>query len=407
MRILLVHQNFPGQFKHIVPALLARGDEVVAMGMGNYAPPAGMRYARSQPRMGTGRDGHPWSRDFDTKVIRGEATFRSAMNLRESGFTPDVIIAHPGWGESLFLHTVWPTAKIGLYCEFFYRADGADTNFDPEFPTLQPEEQAARLFVKNAGNYLSFQHATRFISPTYWQAASYPEWIQPRITVIHDGIDTLDVRPNPDVSIRLPNGRNVTRADEVITFVARNLEPYRGYHKMMRALPDLMTLRPNAHFILVGGDGTSYGAAPPAGQSWKQMYLDEVIGRIDQERLHFVGHIPYPTFKALLTLSRVHIYLTVPFVLSWSLLEAMASGCAIVASHTPPVRELITPGVHGQLVSFHDVDELVAAVAALSNDADRRHSLGKNARDRIVQEYDLRTVCLPRQLAWIDELGRA
>lgn len=407
MRILLVHQNFPGQFKHVFPALVARGDEVVAMGMGDYTPPPGMRYVRSHARMGTGKDGHPWSRDFDTKVIRGEATFRSAMMLRETGFTPDVIIAHPGWGETLFLHTVWPSARIGLYCEFFYRADGTDINFDPEFPTTRQEEQAARLFVKNAGNYLSFQHAARFISPTHWQAESYPEWIRSRITVIHDGIDTNDIRPNPDVSIRLPSGLNLTRADEVITYVARNLEPYRGYHKMMRALPLLMKSRPNAHFIIVGGDGTSYGASPPAGTSWKQVYLDEVKGCIDSERLHFVGHIAYSTFKALLTLSRVHVYLTVPFVLSWSLLEAMASGCAIVASDTPPVRELITPDVHGKLVSFHDVDEMVAAVVALCDDAALRTTLGQNARDHIVRDYDLRTVCLPRQLEWIDALRSA
>jgi glycosyltransferase involved in cell wall biosynthesis len=407
MRILLVHQNFPGQFKHIVPALLARGDEVVAMGMGDYTPLKGMRYVRSHARMGTGKDGHPWSRDFDTKVIRGEATFRSAMTLREAGFTPDIIIAHPGWGESLFLHTVWPGARIGLYSEFFYRADGADTNFDPEFPTAQPEEQAARLFVKNAGNYLSFQHGAQFMSPTHWQAASYPEWIQPRIAVIHDGVDTLDVKPNPDVSLRLSNGLNLTRDDEVITYVARNLEPYRGYHKMMRALPDLMKLRPNAHFIVVGGDGTSYGALPPAGKSWKQIYLEEVEGHIDRKRLHFVGHLPYSTFKALLALSRVHVYLTVPFVLSWSLLEAMATGCAIVGSDTPPVRELITSGVQGKLVSFHDVDQLIAAVADLCQDAEYRAALGHNARERIVREYDLHSVCLPRQLAWIDGLSTA
>jgi glycosyltransferase involved in cell wall biosynthesis len=225
--------------------------------------------------------------------------------------------------------------------------------------------------------------------------------------VIHDGVDTLDVKPNPDVSLRLSNGLNLTRDDEVITYVARNLEPYRGYHKMIRALPDLMKLRPNAHFIVVGGDGTSYGALPPAGKSWKQIYLEEIEGHIDRKRLHFVGHLPYSTFKALLALSRVHVYLTVPFVLSWSLLEAMATGCAIVGSDTPPVRELITSGVQGKLVSFHDVDQLIAAVADLCQDAEYRAALGHNARERIVREYDLHTVCLPRQLAWIDGLSTA
>lgn len=402
MRVLLVHQNFPGQFKHIAPALIARGDEVVAMGMREWTPPAGLKYVQSRPQMATGRDGHPWSRDFDTKVIRGEATLRNALALRDQGFVPDVILAHPGWGEAMFLQSVWPQARIGLYCEYFYRADGADVDFDPEFPSRRPEEEAARLLVKNAVHYLSFETATGLLSPTRWQASTFPDRVQPQISVIHDGIDTRDVAPRPGVSIRINPELLLSRQDEVVTFVARNLEPYRGYHKFMRALPDLMARRPNAQFLVIGGDGVSYGAAAPEGTTWKQRFLDEVADRIDHSRLHFLGNLPYPAFKAVLALSRVHIYLTFPFVLSWSLMEAMATGCAIVASDTPPVREVIGDRETGLLVPFHGQRELVDAVDELCRDAGLRDALGAAARARIVEDYDLHARSLPQQLAWID-----
>jgi glycosyltransferase involved in cell wall biosynthesis len=202
-----------------------------------------------------------------------------------------------------------------------------------------------------------------------------------------------------------PAPRRLTRADEVITFVNRNLEPYRGYHQFMRALPSILAERPRAEVVIVGGSGVSYGGRPPDGRTWQEIFLEEVRDRIDLRRVHFVGQIPYPQFLALLQVSTVHVYLTYPFVLSWSLLEAMSAGCAIVASDTAPVREAIVHGRTGRLVDFFDPARLAAETVALLADPAERARLGRQAREFAVGRYDLQGVCLPRQLAWVGELA--
>jgi len=349
---------------------------------------------------------HPWVSDFETKTIRAEACFRAALQLREQGFTPDIIIAHPGWGESLFLKDVWPNAKLGIYCEFFYHPHGADVGFDAEFPVKDAGE-ACRLRLKNLNNLLHFEVADAGISPTHWQASTFPEPFRSRITVVHDGIDTEAVAPNPNVSLTLNGNIVLTKQDEVITFVNRNLEPYRGYHIFMRALPDILKQRPNARVLIVGGDDVSYGAKAEAGKSWKDIFAAEVrpqISDADWARVHFLGHIAYAHFIPLLQLSTVHVYLTYPFVLSWSLLEAMSVGCAIVASDTQPLVEAIKHDETGRLVNFFDVAALTNEVCALLDDAQARARLGQNARAFAQANYDLKTVCLPRQLQWVEGL---
>ena len=209
MKILFVHQNFPGQFKHLAPALAACGRHtVLAMTMQKNAPAEwqGVRLVPYGATRGTTPNVHPWVSDFETKTIRGEAAFRAALALRESGFTPDVIIAHPGWGESLFLKEVWPGARLGIYCEFFYHASGADVGFDPEFPSRDPGE-ACRLRLKNLNNLLHFEAADAGISPTHWQASTFPQPFRERIEVVHDGIDTEAIAPRGDVSLTLKIGR--------------------------------------------------------------------------------------------------------------------------------------------------------------------------------------------------------
>lgn len=413
MNILFVHQNFPGQYRHLAPALAAQPEHRVrALRIGDMGPRWHgieiISYAIRPESVSSG--GHPWLQDMQTKLVRAEAAGAAAIQMRNDGFNPDVIIAHPGWGETLLLPEVWPQARIGLFCEFYYRADGADVGFDPEFP--RPTDglaDAGRLKAKNLNHLLSFEDATGGISPTRWQRSLYPARMQTRIDVVHDGIDTAALRANPDVTMTLNKGLKLTRDDEVITFVNRNLEPYRGYHIFMRALPELLRRRPKARVILVGGDGVSYGAAPSGrdrtGKSWRQIFLDEVKDQLDMSRVHFVGRINYPDFVQLLQLSRVHVYLTYPFVLSWSLMEAMSIGCAIVASDTPPVREVIDDGQHGLLVDFFDQTGLVDRCCELLDDHPMAARLGAAARERIVNRYDLKTRCLPQQLEWVTKIA--
>jgi len=409
MRLLFVHQNFPGQFKFLAPALAAQGHDVTAMTMQKAKSTEwqGVKLAPYNASRGTTPNVHPWVSDFETKIIRGEAAFRSALALRESGFAPDVIVAHPGWGESLFLKDVWPDAKLGIYCEFYYHAQGADVGFDPEFPADDPGE-VCRLRLKNLHNLLHFEIADAAISPTHWQASTFPEPFRNRITVVHDGIDCEAIRPGPAVSLTLNASLTLTKQDEVITFVNRNLEPYRGYHIFMRALPEILRRRPRARVLIVGGNDVSYGARPPEGQTWKDMFYNEVRDRIapgDLQRVHFLGNIAYEHFIAVLQLSTVHVYLTYPFVLSWSLLEAMSVGCAIVASDTQPLREAIRDGDTGRLVNFFDYEALAAQVCGLLDQPDERARLGARARAFAQANYDLKTVCLPRQLEWVKGLA--
>ncbi len=390
------------------------GHRVVAMHINATPAMPGVETRRYTPQRGSTPGVHRWVSDLETKVIRGEAAYHCARQLRDEGFSPDVIVAHPGWGESLFLKDVWPQAKLGIYCEFFYQPAGADVGFDPEFPSSNSED-ACRLQLKNANYQLHFPIAQAGLSPTHWQQSGFPSPFRDRIEVVHDGIDTALVCPRPEVSLQLQTNsgmRQLTRADELITFVNRNLEPYRGYHIFMRALPAILKARPNARVLIVGGDGVSYGAPPAAPahgsgtapKGWKHIFLNEVKDRIDLERVHFLGNIPYPQFVSLLQISTVHTYLTYPFVLSWSLLEAMSAGCAIVASDTAPVREAIADNETGLLADFLDASALAERVVALCQDPQRRQALGQAARRFAIENYDLRTQCLPRQMQWVSSL---
>lgn len=412
MRILFIHQNFPGQFKNLAPALVAQGHDVLALKMSKNTVEErmGVRVRHYMPTRSSTPGIHPWILDLETKAIRAEAVFHCVHQLNLEGYVPDIIIAHPGWGESLFLKEVWPHAKLGLYCEFYYRAQGADVGFDPEFANFDPAEVCRHTF-KNVNNLMHEEIADAGISPTYWQANTYPAEFRTKISVIHDGIDTDNLVPNPNVTLTLSNeagSLTLTKKDEVITFVNRNIEPYRGYHIFMRALPEILARRPNAHVLIVGGDGVSYGAAAPNGKTWLQIFLDEVKPRIptdDLRRVRFLGHIPYHQFVPLLQLSTLHIYLTYPFVLSWSLLEAMSVGCAILASDTAPLHEAIKHNETGRLVDFFDANALAEQAIAMLQDPEERARLGANARLFAQQHYDLKKICLPQQLAWVDRLA--
>lgn len=408
MNILFIHQNFPGQFKFLAPALVRLGHQVVAMPMQKTTATdwQGVKLFPYGASRGSTPNIHPWLVDFETKTIRAEALFRAALNLKAQGFEPDVIIAHPGWGESLFVKQVWPKAKVGVYCEFFYHLEGADSNFDPEFLDNDVGD-GCRIELKNLNNLLHFQIADAGISPTYWQASTFPDDFRRKISVIHDGIDTEALKPDPDVWLNLNGQLKLTRDDEVITFVNRNLEPHRGFHIFMRALPAILKRRPKARVLIVGGDDVSYGPRPKDGRTWKQVAISEVRGGIsdaDWARVHFLGHIPYNQFIPLLQLSRLHVYLTYPFVLSWSLLEAMSVGCAILASDTQPLHEAIKHDETGWLVNFFDANALADAACQLLDDAETRTRLGHAARQFAQQNYDLSSICLPKQLDWVNRL---
>jgi glycosyltransferase involved in cell wall biosynthesis len=403
MKILFVHQNFPGQFLHLAPALQARGHDCRALTDASNKRDSRipiMRYRHDVPlpdpkatRLG---------RNFTQMTDRGVSTARACLQMRDKhGYMPDVIIGHSGWGETLFLKEVWPEAKLIIYAEFYYRGVDRDVGFDPEFSrggfdgVMTAQSRAAHLGQ-------SLLHADAAIAPTKWQASTFPPALRPMINVIFDGVNTDLVAPNAAASLTLPNGLQLSTGDEVLTFVNRNLEPYRGYHTFVRALPDVLAARPNAQVVIIGGDDISYGAAAPEGQSWKQFFLDEVSDRIDLGRVHFLGKVPYFDFVALMQISRVHAYLTYPFVLSWSMLEAMSAGAYVVGSRTAPVEEAITDGVNGRLVDFFDIKAWSDALTQGLAEPERFLTLRRAARQTIVDNYDLQNVCMPRMVAFVE-----
>jgi glycosyltransferase involved in cell wall biosynthesis len=322
------------------------------------------------------------------------------LDLKREGFDPAVVIGHPGWGEMLFVKEVFPRARVISYAEFYYNARGSDVGFEPG--SVVSLDTVCRTRARNAHLLLSLEMADVGLSPTEWQRNQHPAVFRPKIKTIFDGIDTDVVKPNPKATFKLPDGRTLTRSDEVLTYVARNFEPYRGFPSFIRSLPAILAARPNAHVIITGGDAVSYGQAPPDGTTWRQVMLQEVpLDRPDfVRRVHFTGRLSFPRYLSLLQVSSVHVYLTVPFVLSWSCFEAMASGCVIVASNTAPVREVIEHGENGFLVEMYDPEAISSqAIDAL---AERGNQLAvrKAARGIVLERYALQK-CLPRQISLI------
>ena len=405
MKILFLHQNFPGQFLHLAPELARRGHYVTALTDARNTRPSLVKTLRykhdaakvdpAQTRLG---------RNYTTMSDRGVSVARACAQLRGDGYVPDVIFGHSGWGETLFLKEIWPTARLIVYAEFYYRGVGADVGFDTEFTSYGLDQV---LIAQGRAAHLgqALIHADAALAPTEWQASTYPAVLRDQITVIHDGVDCSVAQPNPQASLTLPDGRTLRAGDEVLTFVNRNLEPYRGYHTFMRALPAVLRARPDAHVVIVGGDEVSYGSAPKDAKGWKDLILSEVRADLPMDRVHFMGKVPYATFTSILQISRVHAYLTYPFVLSWSMLEAMAAGCLVVGSRTAPVEEVIVPGENGLLVDFFDVPGWARTRTSALADPAAQDAMRAAARRTALERYDLRSVCLPRMVAFVEGFG--
>ncbi len=394
MNVLFVHNNFPAQFKHLARFLAHQsGVQVAAIGARSARPMRDVRLVKYALPTIDLTAAHPFARRFELECHRAEQVTYALTTLRSSGFCPDVVVVHPGWGEAMPIRAIFPAARIIVYCEFFYGSTGRDVGFDPEFPTIGADGAVA-LHAKNAATLLAMADADAGLAPTQWQRSTFPAMLQDKITVLHEGIDTAAIRPDAAASLTLASGRVLTAGDEVVTFVARNLEPLRGYHIFMRALPRIMRERPNAQVLVIGASGTSYGAPPPTGRTWRSIFFDEVAGEVDPARLHFAGHLAYPDYLRALQISSAHVYLTYPFVMSWSLLEAMSSGCLVIGSDTAPVREVLNPR-NGVLVPFFDTARVAEAVIDALARPEHYRPRRAEARATVVRQFDLHRQCLP------------
>jgi glycosyltransferase involved in cell wall biosynthesis len=394
--IVFIHQNFPAQYRLIVRHFADSPENTV--------------YFITQPndnrmrgviqliyRRDTGRrEGcHPYTHDIDDAIRTGTAVADVCRMLRDQGVKPDIIVGHNGWGETLYVKDVFPDVPVLAYFEFFYHATGVDVGFDPEYASIFLNDPS-RLRAKNAVNIMGFAAADWGHTATRWQRSLYPASMRRRITAIHEGVDTDVARPDTKAWIRLAReGLRLTAKDEVITYISRSLEPYRGFHSFMRALPEIQRRRPRVHAVVLGNDGVSYGPPAAPGTNFREIMLREVGDRLDHGRVHFLGQLPYANYINVLQVSSVHFYLTYPFVLSWSFLEALACGCAVIGSSTPPVREVMEDRVNGLLVDFFSTEEIADRVDEILDHPDRMREMRRAARNTAVRDFDFKRRQLP------------
>jgi glycosyltransferase involved in cell wall biosynthesis len=405
MKLLLIHRHFPGQWRHIATHAIRNGHSVMAIGeQGITDPaksPAGVQLVGYTAR-GASSTTHQYLQGTEAAVRRGQGVARAVLAVKEKGFVPDVVCVHHGWGEGLYLKDVLPGVPILTYCEFYYHGYGVDLDFDREYPGSFDDR--LRVRTRNGYHVLSLLAAERGLAPTRWQQSLWPPELRGKISVIHEGIDTNRVKPDSAASFTAPGSGQVFRAgEETVTYVARNLEPYRGFHIFMRTLPELQRRRPNAQFIVVGGDKVSYGRQPKGHKTWREAMLAEVGDRVDLTRVHFVGNLDYDSFLSMLRVSAAHIYLTYPFVLSWSMLEAMASECIVIGSSTAPVKEVIRDRENGLLVDFFSPQQICDAADFALSGGPAVEAIRKAARQTVIANYEQRE-CIEAQWRLIEQL---
>ena len=386
MKIVFIHQNFPGQFPHIARHLAAdKNNQVFSIAQKHGKPQPNINHIVYAPARVPHKSTHHYLINAEMGVLNGQAVAKVLEALKQKGVKPDVIVGHLGWGETLFAKDVFPDVPLVNYFEFFYKAVGADTDFDPEFPNSA--DDVLRIRTKNAVNLLGLHACDAGISPTNWQRSLYPLEFQPKISVIHEGINTDLAKPDQNAEYWHSKTVKFSKKDKIVTFVARNLEPYRGFHIFMRAIAHIQAAHPDCTILVVGSDGVSYGRKNDTTETYRAQLLKEV--KVDQSRVHFLGKLDYANYLKILQISSVHVYLTVPFVLSWSMLEAMAAGCVVVGSDTPPVREVIEHEKNGLLVDFLSPQSVANGVnKVLENPAKMQH-LGVAARKLLLERYQV------------------
>ena len=397
-RILFLHPNFPAQFRHLATAL-AKDDnyQIVFTTNRQEGTIPGVHKVIYEPSRQAGPQTHHYVRNLENAVLTGQAVYRIAEDLKAQGFIPDIIYGHSGWGPTLFMKEVFPKAELLCFFEWFYHPRGSDADFDPSEPLNA--DDLCRIRVKNAPILIDLYNCDRGLTPTNWQHQQFPPEYHSKINVCHDGIDTNFFQPQPDAKLVLPRiNLDLSHVSELVTYVGRGMEPYRGFPQFMEAVALIQQQRPNCHIVVVGEDRVAYGKTLPDGKTYKQLMLEKLD--LDLSRLHFTGRLPYHEYLQVLQASSAHIYLTRPFVLSWSMLEAMSTGCLLIAANTPPVLEVIKDGKNGLLVDFFSPEQIADKVNKVLDNFQDMKAIRAAARKTIVNNYDLAKL-LPQHLDWL------
>jgi len=402
MHVVFVHRHGPGQFVHLARRLIADGWVVTLICETLDRPVPGVRVLRyGGEAQNSGQPGAVPSRADVPYLDAGRMVAGILEKLGRHGRKPDLVMGHIAWGGMMFVKDALPDVPALGFCEYYFQPQGGDIGFgQSETQTLQ---QRQTLRLRNAVQLATLEQLDAGISPTRWQKSRYPSEFQSRIIVQHEGIDTARARPDAMARFRLPDGRLLSAGDPVVTFAARDLEPYRGFPQFMQAAARVASKIPEARFVVAGGDGVNYGQKPSEGDSWRQRLVAET--GLPPDQIHFLGQVPHRDLVRLFQVSAAHVYLTYPFVLSWSFLEAMACEAPIIASNTAPVKEVIRHGLNGRLVDFWDTGAIADEVCAALRDPASCHAMRKEARRTAVSRFEL-SACVLRQQALLRKLSR-
>lgn len=383
MQILFVHPNFPAQFGPILSRLSGREDvDCVFVSRSTEGMRDGTRCIRVRLQGGATRANHYCSRTFENAVWNAHAVYEACKGGRD--LHPDLIVGHSGFGSTVFLRELYDAPILG-YFEYYYHPRGTDMDFRPDFPPAELDFLRAR--ARNAMILLDLENCTAGYTPTRWQWSLLPEAWKSKVEVIHDGIDTEMWRREP-VPRRL-GSEEIPGDVRVVTYVARGLEGMRGFDIFVRLANRIAAAVPNVVFAVVGSDRIHYGSDLRHIQA--PTFRQHVLQREqpDLRRFRFLGTVPAPELRRILCLSDLHVYLTVPFVLSWSLLNALACECTVVASDTAPVREVIRHGENGLLAGFFDVEALAGLAVRVLREPEAYRPLGAAGRAVVKERYSV------------------
>ena len=390
MHFLLVHQNFPGQFRDLAPRLVSLGHRVTAIASKKPAPgllPKAIEVC-VYPWSQSGRDGTLIDPNLEMNLRRAAKVAALATLLRQQGLQPDVVIAHSGWGEALYLRDIWPRARLWAYPELYAQPSLLGYGFDPD-RGIPSDRELQSIRRHNFVVLAALADCDLALSPTAFQRDTFPAHLRHHIRLLPEGVDLQPLSQLPAKPISLPNGLILNPGDPVVTFASRSLEPHRGFPMFMRALPELFRRHAGVQVVVVGGFGHSYSDPSPHPQGYRGQLLRELEGQLDLSRLHFLGRVAHQELLSLLRLSAAHVYLTYPYALSWSLIEAMACGVPLVASAGGPAEEVIINGETGLLVPFGQPQILSEAMLHLLADRALGQRLGQASQRLALERFDV------------------
>lgn len=389
MKILFIHDNFPAQFGAIGFWLRRLGWDVTFATAADHARAEGIRILPYKPHREPSAETHPYAQTMDRASINAQGFARAGFAAHKAGYRPDVIVSHSGWGAGMFARDVFPEAAYVAYCEWWYAHPGADITYlcALEGQPLRSSIEAPMLErARNGPILMDIAAADRVLCPTQFQASQFPTRLRSLLTVQHDGIDT-DFYSPAEVDRTL--GGLIPEDAHLVTYATRGMEPHRGFPQFIAALPAILAADPKAVVVIAGENRVAYGGKSLRGTDWKAKALEETP--VDPARVHFVGRLPRPDYLRLLRRSDAHVYLTVPFVLSWSMLEAMSTGCPLILSDTAPVREYADEDC-ARLVDLAHVSSISQAVLATLSERTETARCQANARAVIENGLAIREI---------------